>query len=211
MADETVRKLLIKLGISTADWRTAVNDIKNQLNAVNERAKSDAAQMKQTQKEQLDLTKQQIVEQQRLTAEARTLSAVDQAKATWQKKQQEAIKTATAQRVLETTEVKKQALLQANAVKMAQEQVRLEQQRLRLSEQQRASMERQQKAQTKSEGGRGGGIFGTVASAVVGGGTVGMLTGAVAGGEVIAKGFEVATEKLKELVGEMINATGSDG
>jgi hypothetical protein len=205
MVDETVKKLLIKLGISTQDWKTAVNDIKSQLNAVNEQAKKDAAQMKATQKEQLDLTKQQIADQQRLTAEARTLAAVDQAKAQWQKQQQEAIKTATAQQVLQTAEAKKQAVIQQASVRATQDQVRLEQQKLRLMEQQRMIAERQAKTQ------QSGGMFGAIgkfASGISGGG----LMGSIVGGAFLGTGFERAMElgvsKVHELVKALEEATG---
>ena len=90
MADETLKKLLIKLGIDTKDWKVAVTEIKSQLSAVNTQAKADAAAMKSTQKEQIDLTKQQIADQQRLQAEAKTLLSVDQAKTAWEKKNQAA-------------------------------------------------------------------------------------------------------------------------
>jgi hypothetical protein len=211
MADETVKKLLIKLGISTTEWKTAVNDIKRQLNDVNEQAKKDAAQMKATQKEQIDLTRQQIADQKRLVAEAKTLQAVDQAKSAWQKQHQEAIKTAVQQQILQTAEARKQAVLQSNAVRMAQDQVRLEQQKLRLAEQQRSIHERHLRSQAGGDKGGGGGILGSVAGAIFGGGPIGMIAGGVAGGEILTKSFEMIAEKLREVVKEMINATGSAG
>src|ERR1700751_1932304 len=121
MPDEPIKKLLVKLGISTAAWKVAVNEIKSQLNTINEHAKRDAAQMKKVQKEQIDLTKQQIADQTRLVAEAKTMEGVDRAKAAWQRQQQEAIKTAIQQRILETVEAKKQQVLQQAAVRLSQE------------------------------------------------------------------------------------------
>src|ERR1700734_2086469 len=206
MADETTRKLLIKLGISTTEWKAAVNDIKAQLNSVNEQAKKDAAQMKATQKEQLDLTKQQIAEQQRLTAEARTLQAVDSAKAQWQKQQQEAIKTAVQQRILETAEAKKQQVIGLAQVKLEQEKLRLAQQQYTLSERQRLSQERQARG-SAGEGGAFGAI-GKFASTLAGGG----LIGQIAGGALLGTGFaELLTsgaERIRDIAKAIVEATG---
>ena len=157
MADDTVKKLLIKLGISTADWKVAINKIKSQLNAVNERAKTDAAAMKAIQKEQISLTKQQILDQQKMVAEAKVLEGVDRAKAAWQKQQQAAIQTAITQRKLETEEAKKQGVLASIATKQLQDQIRLEQQKLKLMQQQQAAAAKAA-AGTERAGGGGGAL-----------------------------------------------------
>ena len=132
MADETLKKLLIKLGIDTKDWKVAVTEIKSQLSAVNTQAKADAAAMKSTQKEQIDLTKQQIADKQRLQAEAKTLLSVDQAKTAWEKKNQAALETKIKQRILETTEIKKQHVQTENTFKLEQERLKLEQKKYQL-------------------------------------------------------------------------------
>src|ERR1019366_1672104 len=174
MADETVKKLLIKLGISTADWKVAVKDIQSQLNTINEKAKADALTMKATQKEQINLAHQQIADQKVQVAQAKVLQEVDRAKAVWQKQQQEAVRTQIQLKALETAEAKKQSVLQQASVRAAQDQVRLEQQKLRLAEQQRSVNERMARSQQSS------GIFGSLgrlASGISGGGLMGSIVG----------------------------------
>jgi hypothetical protein len=215
MADEPIKKLLIKLGISTQDWKVAINEIKSQLNAVNEAAKRDAAQQKATQKESIGLTQQQIADQKRLQAEAKVLQEVDRAKAVWQKQQQEAIRTTIQQRVLETTEVKKQQVIAQAAVKLEQEKLRLAQQQFSLQQRQTNEQQRQIKAQS---GGGGGGILGGIgkfASAVSGGGMIGAIAGGALTGGLIGGGVVEILEKVGDLVhrlgGELLNTAGAAG
>jgi hypothetical protein len=213
MADEPIKKLLIKLGISTSDWKTAINEIKSQLNTVNEAAKRDAAQQKATQKESIDLTRQQIADQKRLQAEAKVLQEVDRAKAVWQKQQQEAIRTTIQQRVLETTEVKKQQVLAQGTVRLEQEKLRLAQQQYAFQQRQTQEQLRQQKAQSGSGGGSGlmGGI-GRFVSGIAGGGMLGSIAGGVLTGGLIGEGaiklLDSAGQKIHSLGQALLDATG---
>lgn len=145
MADETLKKLIIKLDISTKEWQTAVKDIKSQLNAINKQAQSDAAKAKSVQKEQINLTKDQIELQKRLQSEAKTLQSVDQAKAAWEKKNQSALETKIKQRILETAELKKQTLIQTSAIKLEQDQLRLANQKLETKKKEDLLLTKQQK------------------------------------------------------------------
>lgn len=208
MADETIKKLLIKLNISTSDWKVAINQIKTELNTVNAKAKADAIAQKQIQKDQLNLIKESISDEKRLAAEARTIGEMNRANLILEQKKQAAVKTTIQQKVLETVEEKKQQVIQQAAVRLAQEQVRLEQQKYRLAEQQRISHERTLKNQAR-EGGGVGGIFGKLANTLVGGGTLGLLVSGVVGGELLSHVFESGTEKLRDLVRELGIATGS--
>jgi hypothetical protein len=209
MADETVKKLLIKLGISTADWKVAINEIKSQLNSVNAQAKKDAAQMKASQKEQIDLTRQQIMDQKKMVAEAKVLQEVDRAKTVWQKQQAEHIKTAIQQRILETAEAKKQAVIQQAAIKMTQEQLRLEQQRFKIYQQQLALQQKQSKQQTSAGG--GGGMLGGLAG-MLGGGPIGMIAAGASIGNVVSetatKLMDHAIESMHRLGDAILEATG---
>lgn len=211
MADESVKKLLIKLGISTKDWKTAVDDIKSKLNEVNTQARKDAEAMKATQKEQIDLTKQQIADQQRLTAEARSMAAVDKAKSAWEERNQAALRTTLQRRILETAELKKQQVEQAGAVRLEQEQLKLAEQRLRLTEQQITLQQRQAKAAQGTGGDGGGGIFGTLAGAL-GGGLVGNVAAGAGIGTIIGEGavklIDMASEKMHSLTEALMEAMG---
>ncbi len=210
MADDPVKRLLIKLGISTSEWKTAVRDIKSQLNEVNAQAKRDASEMKATQKQQIDLTKQQIADQQKLSAESKAQAAFDQSRAAWEKKNQEAMKTRLQAKILETAELKKQQVQQQTAIRLEQDKLKLAQQQLRLEQQKTREQERQSRQSKGREG--GGGIFGAVAGLLGGagmGGPLGLITGGVAGGELIAHGIEGILEKLRELAPELLHASGN--
>jgi hypothetical protein len=91
--------------------------------------------MKAVQKEQIDLTKQQIAEQQRLAAEAKAMAEFDKAKAAWEKKNQEALKTKLQLKILETAELKKQEVITRAATKAEQANLRLKQQQLSFEKQ----------------------------------------------------------------------------
>lgn len=211
MPDDTFKRLLIKLGISTSDFKVAVNEIKKQLDTVNAKAKADAVSMKVTQQEQLNLTKQQIADQQRLTAEAKSMAAVDQAKASWEKKNQEALQTKIKQRILETTELKKQQVQAENTFKLEQERVKLQQKQYQLSLQQTKETERQIRLQTTGSAIGGGGILGGIgkfASGLAGGG----LLGSIIGGTFIGTGLEQAvsgvTDRVRRLADALLEASG---
>jgi hypothetical protein len=211
MPEDTLKRLLIKLGISTSDFKVAVNEIKKQLDTVNAKAISDAAKMKATQQEQIKLTKQQISDQQRLTAEAKSMAAVDQAKASWEKKNQEALQTKIKQRVLETTELKKQQVQAENIFKLEQERIKVEQRRYQLQLQQTKETERQLRLQTAGSTTGGGGVFGSIgkfASGLAGGG----LIGSIVGGGLLAGGaigvFDIIAEKIHKLGEALLDASG---
>lgn len=211
MADDTLKRLLIKLGISTSDFKVAVNEIKKQLDTVNAKAKSDAAAMKVTQQEQLNLTKQQIADQQRLTAEAKSMAAVDQAKATWEKKNQEALQTKIKQRILETAEIKKQQVQSENIFKLEQERIKLQQRQFQLSVQQTKETERQIRLQTSGSATGGGGIFGGIgkfASGLAGGGLLGSIVGGSFLGGGLLELMNTLGEKVHELGRALMEASG---
>jgi len=204
MADDPVKKLLIKLGISTAEWKQAVREIKSQLTDVNTQAKRDAAEMKVTQQKQLDLTRQQILDQQKLIAQSKAMSAFDQSRVAWEKKNQEAMKTRLQQKILETAELKKQQIQQQTSIKLEQEKVKLHQQQLKLIQQERQEEER------KGHG-EGGGLFSKLAG-FLGGGFGGKIAGGAAIGTIVGEGaieiLEKGIEKIKELGHELMEAAG---
>lgn len=202
MPDDPVKKLLVKLGISTTEWKNAVREIKSQLDSVNKQAKSDAEEMKRIQMQQISLTKQQITDQQRLTAESKAMAAFDQAKASWERKNQEALKTRLQQKILETAELKKQEQQQQMAVKLEQQRLRLQQQQLKLIQQQANEEKKRQE---------GGGLFSKLGGAL-GGGLLGAVTGGAALGTIIGEGSIALLEKgvdlFKELGHSIMEATG---
>lgn len=206
MADETIKKLLIKLGISTSDWKVAINQIKTELNAVNAKAKADAIAQKQLQKDQLSVIKETITDEKRLAAEARTIGEMNRANLILEQKKQATIRTTIQQKILETTEEKKQQVIQIASVRLAQEQIRLEQQKYRLAEQQRISHEKLLRSHAESSG--IGGVFAKLSKTLIGGGTFGLIASGVAGGEVIGNVFEGAAEKVHDLFKELTLATG---
>ena len=211
MADDTLKRLLIKLGISTSDFKVAVNEIKKQLDTVNAKAKSDAAAMKVTQQEQLNLTKQQIADQQRLTAEAKSMAAVDQAKATWEKKNQEALQTKLKQRLLETAELKKQQVQAENTFKLEQERIKLEQRKYQLQVQQTKETERLIRLQTTGTPTGGGGLLGGIgkfASGLAGGGLLGSIIGGTFVGTGLEQMVQGVTERVKRLADALLEASG---
>jgi hypothetical protein len=59
MADDTVKRLLIKLGISTAEWQQAVRDIKKQLDELYASEKVKAEERKKTAAQEVAATKEQ--------------------------------------------------------------------------------------------------------------------------------------------------------
>src|SRR5690242_4656845 len=97
MADDSLKKLLVKLGISTADWKKSVQEIKTQLKEMQSQALKDVQARMSAQAKELDQTKQQIADQRKLRAEAEAMASVDKAKAAWQAQQAAAIKTKVAQ------------------------------------------------------------------------------------------------------------------
>ena len=205
MADDTLKRLLVKLGIDTSEWKTAVTEIKRQLNTVNEQAKRDAASMKSVQKEQVDLTKKQIEQQKRLQAEVKTLAAQDQARVVSEKKTQEIIKTQLQQRILETAEAKKQAVEAQANVRLQQGLLSLEKQKLALHQAQTRELQRQMREQ------QGSGIMGSLGKAVsgiAGGG----IFGAVLGGSFLGAGleqmFSSLTHKVEALGHALLEASG---
>lgn len=211
MADDTVKRLLVKLGISTNEWKAAVREIQDKLKEVNSEAIKQAKDAATAQKDQIKLTKEQIADQQRLAAESKAMAAFDQAKAAWQKQQQEVLKTKLAQQVLETAELKKQAAQETIKVKLEQEELRLAQMRLRLQQQHT----REQERQTRTGGERGsGGIGGALGAfaGVLGGGPVGMIAAGASIGNVISEGaskiLENTIESIKRLGEAMMEATG---
>src|ERR1700722_3233315 len=189
MPDASLKRLLVRLGLDGSEFHQQLQQIRGELQSVNEQAKRDAAALTEEARKHSLVTKGEIEDQRRMQAEARTLLEVDRAKAQWQKQQQAAIQTSITQRRLETEEVKKQSILQSAAAKVSQEQVRLEQMRLRLFEQQRMVNERALRQQTG--GGPGGfGSLGKFASTLTGGG----LMGSIVGGAFLGTGFERAME-----------------
>src|SRR5437016_10401749 len=121
MADDSLKRLLVKLGISTSEWQKNVQNIKQQLKEIQDQSLKDFQARQAEAKKELDLTKQATAEQKRMRAEAEAMAAVDKAKAEWQNQQVAAIKVKVQQTLLETTELKKQGAEQANLLKVEQE------------------------------------------------------------------------------------------
>lgn len=203
--DDPLKKLLVRLKLDTSEFGKTIQSIKSQLKEMNETSRRDAAAATAEARKHSVIVKQEIDDQRRLQAEAKTMLAVDQAKAQWQKKNQEAIKTTIQQRVLETAEMKKQQLSTTNMIKLEQERLRLAQQQYRIMQQQTRDQERQQ---SKLAQGGGLGVFGKVISSVAGGG----LIGSIAGGALLGAGFEraleVIVERFRELGRALVEATG---
>lgn len=196
MPEDPLKKLLVRLKLDTSDFSKTIQTIKSQMKEINESAKKDAIAATAEAKKHSVIIKEQILDQQRLQAEARTLLAVDQAKAQWEKKNQEVIRTKIQQRVLETTEAKKQQTIAQGNLKLEQQQLQLQQQRLRLMQQQTVMQQRQNQA--AGGGGLVGGL-GKLASGIAGGG----LLGAVFSGSLLAGGAIELIEKMGEKIHEL--------
>lgn len=147
MADDSFKKLLVKLGISTAEWKQTVKGIKTELKEMQDQALKDFRARQDAVQKELDLTKQQIADQKNLKSQAEAMAAVDKAKAVWSDQQAAATKAKLADVKLETAEIKKQTTESANLVRQEQDKVRLKQLQLTVEKQQTAEIERQRKAE----------------------------------------------------------------
>jgi hypothetical protein len=139
MPDDTLKKLLVRLNLDTSSFKGQIQTIKSELKSMNEQAKQDAVAITAESKKNSLIIKEQIDDQKRLQAEARTLLAVDQAKAQWQKTQQEAINTKIKSAALETAEIRKQGAeklkqisLEKQSLALAKEQLKIKQQEVNL-------------------------------------------------------------------------------
>lgn len=230
MADDSLKKLLVKLGISTGDWKTAVQDIRKQLQAVNDEEKARFVEKQKLSQQELSNTKQLIADQQKLAAEAKAMMALDQAKTAWQKQQQEAVKTRIVQVQLETAENKKQVVEQQALLQLEKQRLSLEQQRARLQGRPGAvqgsdllsRLGRPTNLSGLASSGLGallgmdmqgavgtGGIFGALGGLLGGaaGGPLGAIFGGALGGS-IGGGVSTLIEKIKELGKAVYEASG---
>lgn len=206
MPDDTLKRLLIKLGLDTRDFKQVVQEVRRELKRTNDEARSSAAQATAQQKQHNVLVRQEIDDQRKLQAEARTMAEVDRAKLTWRRSQQEATKQEIRQRELETAEIKKQHTAEINLLKLDQERLRTAQMQYRLSQQQAREAERQSRTTA------GGGLFGRVAQAVTGSSLAGAVAGGVAVGGIVTGAaiglIEQAREKVHQLAQALMEASG---
>jgi hypothetical protein len=143
MPSDITRKLLVKAVLQTSEFKSIVKALRSEMDAINEKAKKDALELKKTAQDQSNIIKQQILDQKRLQEEAKTMSALDRAKADWQRKNQEALKTEIQQKVLQTVEIRKQKAEAQEEERLAQAQLRIEQQLTKEQERQEALARKQ--------------------------------------------------------------------
>jgi len=239
MANDPTKQLLVKLGISTSDWKRAVQDIKSQLQAVNDQAKADFAAKQALAKKELDLTKQQVAEEKRLQAEARSTAEIEKAKISYHQAQAAAMKTKAAAAALESAEAKKLGVIaQANATidkaaaasksaailaqtveikkQQAEQTAQLAIQRQQIAlEQQKLRLQKQQSAGGGERGGGGLGgalssITGGIANMFGGGLAGGIASGVLVGGGVTAM-IEASMASIEKLVDKLKEVVKSDG
>src|ERR1700690_3587566 len=135
MPEPAFKRLLVRLGLDTKELKPVIQSIRSQLKEVNDQAKKDANELTAIEKKHSVAIKQQIDDQRRLTAEARTMLAIDQAKAQWEKQQQEHINTKIRAKALETAELKKQQVEEQKLLIAERQRVVVEKENLRLKEQ----------------------------------------------------------------------------
>jgi hypothetical protein len=180
MADE-FKKMLVKIGLSASEYTTLIRQIKKDTQDVQDQTRQTAKEAMDASKAAIAATKEQIVQEQLLQQQAKTMAALDQAKLAWQRQLAagEATRSATAR--AETAEIQKQiALLRQKAA------------------------EAKTAAKASSEGGEGGGgLLGGVMEGLkglMGGGVLGAaFSGALAGG-----GLFMLVSKATEAVGELV-------
>lgn len=133
MPEDTLKKLLVRLKLDKSDFSKTIQSIKSEMSAINEKAKQDAIAITAEQKKQSASVQLQIADQKRLQAEARTLLSVDQARAQWEKAQQENINTKIKSKALETAELKKQQVEEQKLLNQEKQRLAIEKERTKLA------------------------------------------------------------------------------
>jgi hypothetical protein len=205
MPDQSLRRLLMRLGLDTRDWNVMVQKIKTDMKTMQSDAKSSDDQRRRAAQDLLRQSQQQTAEAKRLTAEAGALAAHDKARVAWQQQQQAAIKTQITLTQQQQAQAKQRQQAAVDAVKLEQEKVRLQQQQLRLTQQQNAA--------SKAGGSSGGMFSGALGTLLrgVSGSLGGGLIGGVAAGALAGGGIGAVISGLAQIPGKLLDIAKAGG
>lgn len=197
-AGQDLKKLLVKLGINTSDWKQAVREIRSELTSLNNDAKKQYEQQKLKIAEQKAYQQQALTQQKEIQASAKEEVALKAAAVAQEKLLQAQARTRVESERAITAELQKQKVA------------------LQLQASQAAAAAKQAAAQARAGGGGGGqgggGGVGGLFSVLMGGSKFGgSIAGGVAVGTLFAQGIQLAIDKLYEFGQKIAEFAAHDG
>ena len=213
MADDVVKRLLIKLGIDGADAVRFISQLQDQLDGMYQKSKAQTSERKSAQSDdlaamakQLDAAKQQTDISQQQVANLR--QQIESKQITVKQIQEEITKEKQALDIRQSTLriMVQQGEVSGGVIKSLESQIALERQKLNLQQAQLRATGLSASAQ-KEQGAIGGAIA-TGARSLFGGGLIGGVAGGLIGGMAAVEGIQLLMESVRKLGEALMEASG---
>ena len=213
MADDVVKRLLIKLGIDGADAVQFIARLQSQLDSLYQKSQAQAAKQKTAQQDdlaamarQMDLAKQQTTISEQQVSNLR--KQIEAKQVTVKQIQEEISKERAALDIRQATLriMQAQGQMSTEVAKGLEKQISLERQKLALQQAQLRATGLSASAQ-KEQGAIGGAIA-TGARSLFGGGLIGGVAGGLIGGMAAVEGIQLLMESVRKLGEALMEASG---